>query len=336
MSGDMNDLAAALHQDPNVLDFTDAWNTEHHTRFAAPPIRLNGLLARDPALSLRMTAGMLWDVEVRKAMDPVRYVPSVFSASRTFGAARERNGLETMWRVSEQRSWRSREPVQVIEHVSIDHLHRRVRFRGVRRVTDEHGDTVLATETQPLFLVEHGVQGEEDDPAISWRIVHLTERPEPALVAALSEVLTAERLPEYVSVYLRERFAGSRLQATASPQGPLETPAQAVAWQRPFGPQGPEMATVWGDAKLGAHGSLLRFAPGSNSGMHTHPFDSWGVVVEGELHHTYWGQPRGASMGPGSWYFEPAGVPHESVCGPASACVVLVFNPGPFGFVPKR
>jgi quercetin dioxygenase-like cupin family protein len=310
--------------------FDETWKARHNTTFTAPSVRINDVLANTPGLQLRFTGAMLWDAEVRKALDPARYVPSIFESSRCFGRKKQDDGSEILWRVSQQRAWKTGELVTVVEHVHIDPARRIIHFLGERHATDEGGRTVTATDTQPLFNVEHSVAGNEDAPVVAWRIVHLTEHPDPSLVEVLRRRLTPDSLPEYVAVYLRERLAAPTPQ---SPRLPLETPATEVDWQRPFGLLGPEMASVWGDAQHEAHGSLLRFPAAHRSGLHTHPFDSWGVVLEGELTHAYPGRPPGKLLGPGGWYFEPAGMAHESICGERAPCVVLVFNPGRFGFV---
>ncbi len=313
--------------------FAEAWNAPRNTTFTAPPIRINEVLAKSADLELRLTGGMLWDAEVRKALDPARYVPSIFGSSRCFGREGHADGSETLWRASQQRAWKTGQLVTVVERVRIDPVRRTIHFLGEQRAMDEQGNTVTATEAQPRFNVEHSVEGTEDDPVVAWRIVHETNHPDPSLVEVLRQRLTADSLPEYIAVYVRERLGAPAPQRHAVPS---ETPAAEVEWRRPFGPHGPEMASVWGDALRGTHGSLLRFPAAHRSGLHTHPFDSSGVVLEGELTHAYPGRPPGKLMGPGSWYFEPAGLAHESICGEQGPCVVLVFNPGRFGFVPER
>jgi mannose-6-phosphate isomerase-like protein (cupin superfamily) len=44
---------------------------------------------------------------------------------------------------------------------------------------------------------------------------------------------------------------------------------------------GVSMAPIWGDATMGAHGTFTKFAPGEDSGMHTHTNDVWIVVLKG-------------------------------------------------------
>jgi quercetin dioxygenase-like cupin family protein len=44
---------------------------------------------------------------------------------------------------------------------------------------------------------------------------------------------------------------------------------------------GVSMAIVWGDPEKGAHGTLTKFVPGYDAGMHTHSSDLTLVVIKG-------------------------------------------------------
>jgi quercetin dioxygenase-like cupin family protein len=44
---------------------------------------------------------------------------------------------------------------------------------------------------------------------------------------------------------------------------------------------GVSMAVVWGDPEKGAHGTLTKFVPGYDAGMHTHSSDLTLVVIKG-------------------------------------------------------
>src|SRR5438094_9947223 len=49
----------------------------------------------------------------------------------------------------------------------------------------------------------------------------------------------------------------------------------------PNGASGASMAPIWGDAGMGAHGTVTKFVPGFDAGMHTHTNDGWLVVIRG-------------------------------------------------------
>lgn len=320
--------------------FERAWSTASNTRFTVPSMRPNALLRRQTwsaGRAPRVTALMVWDSEVRKAREPVRYIPSIVSEARTWGHERHPDGTETFWRESQQRAWISGEPVRVIERAFVDATRRRILFLGAPAAVGPDGATIDATDQQPIFFVEHSVTGAEDDPEIQWRIVHLTEVPDERLVARISAVAAAAALPEYVSIYLSEVVGIGVSPGVTDVREPSarDVPASAVAWENPFGAQGPSIATLWGDRDQGAHGSLMRFQPAAPAALHVHPHHTWGVVIRGKMTHTVQGSAEGKTLTAGGWWFMPGGVPHVSTCGADEECVVLIHNPGPFGYQPR-
>src|SRR5215813_179082 len=76
-------------------EFAAAWADTRHTRFELPPADINKLLADRYATGspLSFTRDMLWDVEVRKAWQPDRYIPGVVRA----GSARGCSRASTAW-----------------------------------------------------------------------------------------------------------------------------------------------------------------------------------------------------------------------------------------------
>ncbi|MDP9148018.1 MAG: DUF4437 domain-containing protein [Acidobacteriota bacterium] len=70
------------------------------------------------------------------------------------------------------------------------------------------------------------------------------------------------------------------------------------------------MAALWGDADKGAHGTLTKFEPGYDAGMHTHTNDVWIVVIKGAyLYKDDAGEKR---VGPGDFLRVPGGHKHWS------------------------
>src|SRR5437870_4761984 len=63
----------------------------------------------------------------------------------------------------------------------------------------------------------------------------------------------------------------------------MAVPASELKWDHPWGPQGPEVAVVSGDAKKGPASAFMKFPAGYDSGWHTH--DGWYVstVVKGTM-----------------------------------------------------
>lgn len=181
--------------------FAEAWTDPRHTRIAPPDLDVNAVLAEryDLAEPLVFTRTHLWDMEVRKAWRPDLYVPVVDPASvRAWGED------PTFTRVSRQLLWK--DPVAhgvVIERVHLDHEAQKVTFLGTAETVDDRGETLTAGTWQPLFHVEHGVAGTEERPLNTWKLVSLTEQPDPGLPAAFEQHL-GPYLPVFVEYYIAE------------------------------------------------------------------------------------------------------------------------------------
>lgn len=59
------------------------------------------------------------------------------------------------------------------EEVYVNNEAKRVTFLGVREIP---GINKKISPTQPLFHVQHGTAGIENEPLNTWRIVHLTNK----------------------------------------------------------------------------------------------------------------------------------------------------------------
>ncbi|MFC4947358.1 hypothetical protein [Pseudonocardia sp. GCM10023141] len=197
----------------SVLD--RAWSAPGNTAIELPPADVNRVLREryEGDGDIRLTRTMLWDMEVRKASAPDRFIPTVVrpgSAERFPGV--RIGAVESFTRVSDQRLWL--EPAvygTVVEHVRVDHHRQSVIFIGVGRFEAPDGRTFVAGTGQPLFHVEHAVAGTEDDPLNLWRIVHLTDAVDPVSVALFGELGRDPYLRVFVEVYIRE-ILGRRLE----------------------------------------------------------------------------------------------------------------------------
>lgn len=203
----------------NVRDhdavFEQAWADPGATSVRLPPVPVNQVL-RDRYVvepPFRYTGAQLWDMEVRKAAAPDKYIPTVVKAGTAEKFPSVRHGrFEDFTRVSEQRLWADPSRwATVIEHVRLDHDNRRAVFIGAERFTASDGREFVAGTGQPIFHVEHSVAGSEEDPLNQWRIVLLTERPDPALAAVFDELAQDPYLRVFIEVHLREDL-GRRLQ----------------------------------------------------------------------------------------------------------------------------
>ena len=201
-------------QDPGLplLDhegeFKRAWADPNNTRLELPPVDVNRVLAEHYRTSepFTFTRTMLWDMEVRKAWRPDRYIPSVVreGSAHAWGRRSAADGTESFVRSSQQRLWL--EPAEyglVLERVCLNLTQQKVTFIGAAELPDRDRNLLRAGARQPLFHVEHSVDGDESRPLNRWRIVHLTDRPEQGLVEPFKLLANEVWLPEFIEIYIR-------------------------------------------------------------------------------------------------------------------------------------
>ncbi len=194
--------------------FERAWSAPRHTPIKLAPLDVNRVVAASYVTSAptTMTTAQLWDNELKKAWDPVTYIPTPVRSSTTFGHRQLPDGAETFVRLSEQRVWLSpSEYGPVLELVVVNHRERRVTFLGAREARRDDGTLVHIEPAQPLFHVEHAVGGSETAPLNLWRIVHLTEARDERLIQRFENFRDPARLPEYIAIYF-QRQLGIELQ----------------------------------------------------------------------------------------------------------------------------
>jgi hypothetical protein len=200
----MNSIGQLDHED----EFQRAWADASNTRFELPPDDVNRGLADYYRTSepLTFTRTMLWDMEVRKASMPDRFIPSVVweGSADTWGRRTAADGTESFVRSSKQRLWL--EPAEyglVLEKVCLNPMQQKVTFIGAAELPDRDKNLLRAGARQPLFHVEHSVGGEESQPLNRWRIVHLTDGPEHRLVERFTLMANDVWLPEFIEIYIR-------------------------------------------------------------------------------------------------------------------------------------
>src|SRR5882762_2010960 len=97
---------------------------------------------------------------------------------------------------------------------------------------------------------------------------------------------------------------------------------------------GASMATIWGDANQGAHGTFTKFAPGFDAGMHTHTNDVWIAVVKGAyLYKDDDGEKR---VGPGDFLRVPGGHKHWSGGDKNEGALFYEESSGKFDLIPAK
>jgi hypothetical protein len=203
---------------PYEAEFARAWDTPGHTRCQLPDTDVNRVLADRYTTSepLRLTRGVLWDMEARKAASPGRYIPYVVRAGsdRSWNRHDGDRG-EYLDRCSMQRLWLDPGRYELIlERAFLNHAEQKVTFLGVPELADAGGTLLRAGTGQPLFHVEHSVGGTESQPLNRWRIVHLTDAPDERLIAVFEHMAASPWLAEYTEIYIRDNLG---IQLTRNP-----------------------------------------------------------------------------------------------------------------------
>ena len=189
-------------------EFQRAWADPSNTQIELPPVDVNRVLAGHYRLSenLAFTRTMLWDMEVRKAWSPDRYIPSVVreGSARTWGQFSAADATESFVRSSQQRHWLDpAEYGRILEQVRLNAAQQKVTFIGAAEIPDRDGNLLRTGAEQPLFHVEHSVGGDESRPLNKWRIVHLTDEPDRRLVERFTVMANDTWLPEFIEIYIR-------------------------------------------------------------------------------------------------------------------------------------
>eukprot|EP01035_Chromulina_nebulosa_P059828 gene59828-81849_t len=96
--------------------------------------------------------------------------------------------------------------------------------------------------------------------------------------------------------------------------------------------EGLTVANAWGDPANGAHSNFISMPGGARSGLHTHSFSYYGVVVSGTLSNEASDAAAARSLEPGSYWFQKGGEPHVTNCVSTTACLIFVTSKGTFDF----
>jgi hypothetical protein len=193
-------------------EFEAAWRHPNYTQFELPALDVNKVLSERYSVNpaIRLTRAMLWDMERKKAWDPMSYIPYVVSSGRSWGRHHLEDGCERFFRSSIQIGWISQERGQVLEEVFISHKERRIFFLGRPEMIDEERECIYAEGYQPLFHVEHAAGGSESEPLNIWRIVFLTENKDRRFTRPFQQMIKAALLPGFLEIYI-ERDLGATL-----------------------------------------------------------------------------------------------------------------------------
>lgn len=188
-------------------EFDQACSKTDHTLIETASVEVNALFqthysTREP---VHLTKAMLWDAEVKKAWDPMTYIPGVVREGSSWGRQSLENGEECFLRASQQRAWRADGYGQVLEEVYLSPRDQAVLFLGRAEFHKEDGTPLQAGTHQPLFHVEHAVGGTDSQPENVWRIVHLTKERDEALIRQqMAQTGAPEWLRRFVAIYVEK------------------------------------------------------------------------------------------------------------------------------------
>ena len=123
--------------------FEAAWVDPRHTAIQLPPVDVNKVLADrytvEPAV--HMTRQQLWDMEVRKAWDPLTYIPYVVSEGKSWASIPLPGNGRRHLRSSIQKAWISDDRGRVLEEVVSDLDGQRIIFLGHAELPGPDGTT---------------------------------------------------------------------------------------------------------------------------------------------------------------------------------------------------
>jgi hypothetical protein len=191
--------------------FESAWADPRNTAIDLPPVDVNQVLNHryDLGQPLLYTREMLWDMEIRKAGAPDVYIPSVVKPGSV--EKWDAGVPDQFTRVSEQRLWLNPDEFGlIIEHVQLDHDKQSVYFIGAAHHVTPDGRHLVGSTAQPLFHVEHWVDGTKNRPVNRWKILHLTEQPDQAMLDFFTGMGQNPYLRDFIEVHIRE-VLGRRL-----------------------------------------------------------------------------------------------------------------------------
>jgi len=185
-------------------EYNEAWSAPSSTRFELRPVDVNKVLKERYRVSPEqtLTGAMIWDMETKKAWDPLTYIPYVVSQARSWGRTSLRDGSTRFCRSSMQRGWITPEEGRVLEGVFVSDANRTIYFLGRRRMVEETGNTLLASPFQFLFHVRHAVGGAEQAPLNLWSIVLLTDAPDPRYCEPFEQMVRTGLLPGFIEIYI--------------------------------------------------------------------------------------------------------------------------------------
>jgi hypothetical protein len=197
-------IGSAITFDSAEREYNEAWNAPSSTRFELPPVDVNKVLKERYRVSPEqtLTRAMIWDMETKKAWDPLTYIPYVVSQARSWSRMTLHDGSSRFCRSSLQRGWITPEEGRVLEDVFVSDAKQTIYFLGRARMVEENGSPLVASPFQPLFHVRHAVGGSEQAPLNLWSIVLLTNSPDRRYCTPFEQMVRTGLLPGFIEIYI--------------------------------------------------------------------------------------------------------------------------------------
>ncbi len=187
-------------------EFESCWRNLNYTPIELDDVDVNKtLLHYVSEKPIHFTQQMLWDMEKKKAWNPGEYIPYVIRAGSAKAWNKHtdlNNGDEIFVRMSDQKQWTHPDIYETVyEEVYVNESEQLVTFLGVKILP---GVSTELNPQQPLFHVQHGVGGTEDNPINTWRIVHLTKIKGEQLISHFKKMNNTTHLPGFILSYIEK------------------------------------------------------------------------------------------------------------------------------------
>jgi len=96
------------------------------------------------------------------------------------------------------------------------------------------------------------------------------------------------------------------------------------------------IANGWGDPATGAHSNYIKMPGGTASGVHTHTYSYYGVVIAGVVANEPPGSAQDHPLAAGSYWYQKGGERHVTKCISQTECIFFVTSKGAFDYLPAR
>ncbi|WP_309243373.1 DUF4437 domain-containing protein [Caballeronia sp. CLC5] len=100
--------------------------------------------------------------------------------------------------------------------------------------------------------------------------------------------------------------------------------------------EGLTIANGWGDPAASAHSNYIKMAGGTASGVHTHTYSYYGVVIAGVVANEPPASKQDHPLAPGSYWYQKGGEQHVTKCISQTECIFFVTSKGPFDYLPVK